>query len=672
MIKEPITIDKLEPLKDESSLMSVELVERMNEKFNRQKNEFMGFTKFHNRVVQLNSVEEIDLGQHLDNKYFFTKREAEAEWAKLYVSISGLEKLLFDPEVYDSTGLSSIESWSVDPKGEKVIVLVSKGGDEVSEIIILEVTSGLIIDGPSPKLKYSDVLWSKEGNGFWYVKHQGEDLDFNRAVFWHSLKGDFKTDDLVFGSELDSNTYFGLDSDEEKRYIIITTFVGCDPFNEVWLGEIQPQGGDFSVLKVVDAGYESSVGLVITKSGQVFMHSDFQASRGRVLRFTVEELLTGESAFPGGEDKVFADEDEIMILEDFDFDESHDTMFLLYNIDTLSQIQAVSLKDGEPLYKVPQLVSGAIGEICCDSERPGELYYTLSNPATREKIYKYELSTRELSLKDRGAESEELEGITFEQISYLSYDGTLVSANLTMPKNYVKGSRVPVIIYGYGGFSISLEPEFHAGAVAWVEEGNIWVDAHLRGGGEQGEVWHEEGMREKKQNTFDDLYALAEFLIEEGYTSSELLGIRGGSNGGLLVGTAVVQRPELFKAAISEAALLDMIEFPNYGLGENWVSEYGDPRITQEREWIIKYSPLHNISEGVTYPVTLVVNYENDSRVDNLHGRRFAYALEGSSHNPQDVFLLTVKDAGHAGDSVSKSNELSATFLAFFKHHLAL
>jgi len=361
-----------------------------------------------------------------------------------------------------------------------------------------------------------------------------------------------------------------------------------------------------------------------------------------------------------------------MILEDFDFDESHDTMFLLYNIDTLSQIQAVSLLNGEPLYKVPQLVSGAIGEICCDSERPGELYYTVSNPATREKIYKYELSTRELSLKDRGTGSEELEDITFKQISYLSKDGSLVTANLTMPKNYVKGSRVPVIIYGYGGFSISLEPEFHAGAVAWVEEGNIWVDAHLRGGGEQGEDWHEEGMRENKQNTFDDLYALAEFLIEEGYTSSELLGIRGGSNGGLLVGTALVQRPELFKAAISEAALLDMIEFPNHGLGENWVSEYGDPRIIQEREWIIRYSPLHNISEGVTYPVTLVVNYENDARVDNLHGRRFAYALEGASQNPQDIFLLTIKDAGHADDSMSKSSELSATFLAFFKHHLAL
>ena len=671
MINEPLMLDKLEPLKDEGSELSVKLVERMNEKFHKQRNEFTSFSKFHKRVTQLNNVEEIDLGQHLDNKYFFTKRLAGAEWAKLYVRISGLEKLLFDPEVYDATGQASIESWSVDPKGEKVIILVTTGGDEVAEIIVVEVISGLIIDGPSPRLKYSDVLWSKEGNGFWYVKHCGMDLDFNRAVFWHPLKSEFAKDGLVFGGELDANTYFGLESDEERGFVVITTFIGCDPFNEVWLGVINPLGGDFTAIKVVDAIYEASVGLAIAKNGLVFMHSDHLASRGRILKFKVEELLSGERAFPGGEDEVFVDEDEIMILEDLDFDESYNTMFLLYNVDTLSQIQAVSLEDGEPLYKVPQLAEGAIGEICCDSERPGEFYYTLSNPANREKTYKYDLVSGELSAKDSNVHSQELEGIAFKQVSYLSKDGSLVTANLTMPKNYIKGERVPLIIYGYGGFSISLEPEFHPGAVAWVEEGNIWVDAHLRGGGEQGESWHEAGMREKKQNTFDDLYALAEFLIEEGYTSSELLGIRGGSNGGLLVGTAVVQRPELFKAAISEAALLDMIEFPNYGLGENWVSEYGDPRINEEREWIIDYSPLHNISEGVNYPVTLVVNYENDSRVDNLHGRRFAYALEGSSTNPEEIFLLTIKDAGHGGDSVSKSNELSATFLAFFKHHLA-
>ena len=670
MKSEPTTLDVLDTLNDPASSRSLELVERMNDKFQVRKMDFSGYTKFHQRVVKLNDVDEIDLGLHRNHKYFFTKRDAKAEWSKLYVTISGLEKLLFDPESYDVTKASSIESWSVDPKGDKVIILISRGGDEVSELIVLDVLSGLIIDGPLVNLKYSDVLWAKDGKGFWYVKSQGDNHDLNRAIFWHELGEEFLEDRLVFGGELDANTYIGIDSDEEREYIVITTFIGCDPFNEVWLGKVSPAGGDFTVVKVVDAEHEATVGVVIAKSGQVLMQSDYLAGRGRVLAFTIEELLSGAKVFPGGEDQVLVDEDEVMILEDFDFDESSNTLFLLYSLDTLSQVQAVSLSDGEPLYRVPQLAMGAIGEISCDSEKPGFLYYTLSNPTTREVVYQYNIFQDELNPFIVNSESEEIINIDFKQINYLSSDGVLVTANMTLPKNYVKGNRIPVIIYGYGGFGISLEPDFHAGAVAWAEEGNIWVDAHLRGGGEQGENWHEEGMLDKKQNTFNDLYALAEYLISEGYTSSELLGVRGGSNGGLLVGAAVVQRPELFKAALSEAALLDMIEYPNHGLGENWVSEYGDPRVLAEREWILKYSPLHNICENVEYPVTLVVNYENDSRVDNLHGRKFAYALEEASTNPEEVFLLTVKDAGHAGDSLSKSNEISATFLAFFKHYL--
>ena len=246
-----------------------------------------------------------------------------------------------------------------------------------------------------------------------------------------------------------------------------------------------------------------------------------------------------------------------------------------------------------------------------------------------------------------------------------------VTANLLLPADFDGSKPLPTIIYGYGGFSVSLTPSFDSDAIAWVEKGNIWAYPHLRGGSEQGENWHKEGMRDKKQNTFNDLYAFVEFMVESGFSKSTSIGLWGGSNGGLLAGAAITQRPELFKAVISEAALLDMLNFHEYGLGDTWLDEYGDPRIPSERLWLEKYSPFHNIKVDEQYPITLVANFKNDSRVDTMHGRKFAAKLEELALNKDDIYLYTEEDAGHTSTNFTKSVELSSTYLGFFETQLS-
>jgi prolyl oligopeptidase len=250
------------------------------------------------------------------------------------------------------------------------------------------------------------------------------------------------------------------------------------------------------------------------------------------------------------------------------------------------------------------------------------------------------------------------------QVEYASADGTTVRMLVLAPTKEPDRPR-PAILYGYGGFSIPMTPGYSAGVLAWVEAGGVYAIAQLRGGSEEGEQWHRDGMRDKKQNTFDDFHAAAERLVADGWTSSDRLVVNGGSNGGLLVGAAVTQRPELFAAAVCSAPLLDMVRYEHFGLGATWSDEYGSADVPEELDWLLGYSPYHHVREGVDYPALLFTVFDGDTRVDPMHARKMCAALQHATSGTRPVLLRRERDVGHGARALSRSVALTADTLAF-------
>jgi len=310
---------------------------------------------------------------------------------------------------------------------------------------------------------------------------------------------------------------------------------------------------------------------------------------------------------------------------------------------------------------------GSVGGIAERPEGGHEAWFSYTDHSTPSSVYRYDARTGEVGVWARPPGVVEVPDIRTEQIAYTSADGMTVRMFVMASAQAAPGQRDPrpTILYGYGGFGVSLTPAYSAGVLAWVEAGGVYAIANLRGGSEEGEAWHRAGMREHKQDVFDDFHAAAERLIADGWTTPDSLAISGGSNGGLLVGAALTQRPELFAAVVCSAPLLDMVRYEGFGLGVTWHDEYGSARDPVELGWLLAYSPYHRVQEGVDYPATLFTVFDGDSRVDPLHARKLCAALQHATSGDRPILLRREKDVGHGARALSRTIELSVDTLAF-------
>ncbi len=340
----------------------------------------------------------------------------------------------------------------------------------------------------------------------------------------------------------------------------------------------------------------------------------------------------------------------------------------------VGELTVHDLATGHKVADVPLPGVGAIGGLTEHPEGGHEAWLGYTDPITPSSVLRLDARTCETSTWATAPGAVEVPAVTTQQLVYHSQDGTPVRLLVVAPCARPDRPR-PTILYGYGGFGLPLTPGYSAGILAWVEAGGVYAVAGLRGGGEEGEDWHRAGMLGAKQNVFDDFHAAAEFLIAEGWTTSEHLAISGGSNGGLLVGAAITQRPELFAAAVCSAPLLDMARYERFGLGATWASEYGTAADPRQLGWLLGYSPYHHVVEGTRYPATLFTVFDGDTRVDPLHARKLAAALQhATSADPHErpVLLRREADVGHGGRAVSRSIELTADTLSFAAHHTGL
>jgi prolyl oligopeptidase len=561
-------------------------------------------------------------------------------------------RILLDPHEIDPSGATTLDGWSPSPDGRLLAHQLSVGGDEESTILVMEVSTSAIVDRPIDRARYSPIAWLADSSGFYYARRLRADSPFDRRIHLHLLGTDPDQDAYVFGEGLDPRTYLDVDLSPDGRWLIVSATIGTAPRDDVWIADLQAGASpDFIPVQVgVDARCGASVGF----DGRLYIWTDAQAPRGRIcvadpLNPTEWTTLVAEDpeAVLGGYAVL---DDEILVAR-----ARH----------AISEVVVVRRPDGRLLRQVPLPGVGSVLNV--SAPRKG---------GTRAWIGYTDALTPPAVLDERGAlwaaapGTAALTGITATVEMTTSADGTPVRLQILAPAG--ESGPLPTVLYGYGGFNISMEPGYSAAALAWVQSGGVWVVAQLRGGSEEGEEWHRAGMRGEKQNVFADFEAAARHLRASGRASK--LGIYGGSNGGLLVGAAVTREPALYDAVVCSAPLLDMVRYELFGLGATWNDEYGTASDPEELGWLLGYSPVHAVGEGVSYPPVLLEVFDSDTRVDPLHARKFAAALQWASRTGGEGLVVLRREAqvGHGGRSVDRTIGLSTDTLSFLAAHLEL
>ncbi len=615
-------------------------------------------------------------------RQFLMRRLPDQEHAVLLTidppEAGGAERVLLDPMAVDPTGATTLDAWQPSKEGDRLAYQLSEGGREESVLRVMDVATGEIVDGPIDRARYSPVAWLLGGQAYYYVRRLDPSLvpddeeQFHRRVWLHQVGTDPEHDVMVFGEGLDPLNYYGVHCSWDGRWLSVTASSGTAPRTDAWLADLAATGPERPDFTVVQSGVDAQTSLFVSRDGRAYVSTDRDAPRGR--------LAVVDPADPAVENWVdLLPEDPEAVLEDFailDGPELGDDGVLLaaWTRHAVSEVTVHDLATGARRGSLELPGIGTIGGL---GERPDgghESWFGYTDSRTPSSVLHYDATTGAITSWAEAPGTVEVPPLSSRLVEYPSKDGTTVRMLVLSTADAPDRPR-PTILYGYGGFGIPLGPGYSAGVLAWVEAGGVYATAQLRGGGEEGEQWHRDGMMANKQNVFDDFHAAAEHLISTGWTTPDQLSISGGSNGGLLVGAALTQRPDLYRAVVCSAPLLDMVRYELFGLGATWAEEYGTASDPEQLGWLLGYSPYHRVVDGTPYPAVLFTIFEGDTRVDPMHVRKFAAALQhASSADPatHPVLVRLEKDVGHGGRAISRSVELSADTLAFLAHHLDL
>ncbi|MFC3999245.1 prolyl oligopeptidase family protein [Nocardiopsis sediminis] len=609
-------------------------------------------------------------------RHLFTRRTAEQEHGVLYLSEPGLpERVLIDPTAIDPTGATTLDSWRPDREGRLLAYQLSEGGDEESLLRVMDIATGEEVDGPIDRCRYSPIAWLPGGEAFYYVRRLAPDRvpageeQYHRRVYLHRVGTPTDDDVLIFGEGRDKTEYYGVGVSRDGRWLLLTCTKGTSSRNDAWIADLSDSGLESPRLRTIQEGVDAEVSPYVGRDGRLYLFTDRDAPRGR--------LCVTDPAAPGAEHwRTLIATDPDAVLSDFAIlDEGLAEPLLLaaWRRHAISEVSVHALADGERRGALELPGLGSIGGLVERPEGGHEVWFGYTDNTSPTTVHRYDARTGELSVWASPPGRLDLPEVRTEQVTYTSRDGTPVRMLVISPPD-ADGPR-PAILYGYGGFSISLTPGYSSTILAWVRAGGVYAVANLRGGLEEGEEWHRGGMLDRKQNVFDDCAAAAEHLIATGRTTAGRLAVMGGSNGGLLVGAAITQRPDLFAAAVCSAPLLDMVRYERFGLGQLWNVEYGSADDPEALARLHGYSPYHNVTDGVRYPATLFTVFDNDTRVDPLHARKMCAALQhATSASPAERPILLRREAevGHSSRSVSRSVRLNADQLAFLARYTGL
>lgn len=612
---------------------------------------------------------------------FFTKRNPGQQFAVLYVRDTAdshtnpeTARVLIDPMAMDPEGHTTLDSWQPSKEGDLIAYQISQGGNEESDVYVMNVETGEIIEGPISRCRYSPIAWLKGGSAFYYVRRIAPEFlseserHFHRRVYLHTVGADPATDILVFGSGMNMTNYYGVSVSRDGRWLEVSSSEGTEPRNDLWIADLSTSEPTSPSFELVQGDVDAQTSITFGRDGRAYIFTDKDAPRGTVLVTTPGswDPSSWQTLIPEPQDAVL---ESVTLLDGEELDQ--DQLLVVQTSHGVAEMAMHDARGGAPLYNIELPGAGTIGGPVEHIDGGPITWLVYTDHTTVPTVYEFDARTRELTLFATPPGAVKAPEVHSELITYPSLDGTTIRMFVISPTGKADKPR-STILYGYGGFGIPLQPGYSAAILAWVESGGVWAIANLRGGGEEGEEWHRAGMLAQKQNVFDDFHSAAEYLIEEGWTTSEQLGIYGGSNGGLLVGAAMTQRPELFNAVVCVAPLLDMIRYVESELGPTWTVEYGDPADPQQFGWLHAYSPYHRVTEGTDYPATMFAIFDNDTRTDPMHGRKMAAAVQANTVGDRPILVRTEQNVGHGARSLDKSIEESADTLAFMSHWTGL
>ncbi|MBD0293363.1 MAG: S9 family peptidase, partial [Jiangellaceae bacterium] len=583
----------------------------------------------------------------------------------------GAERVLVDPDLVDPSGATTLDAWRPSNEGGLLAYQLSVGGTEESTLRVLDVTSGDHVDGPIDRARYSPIAWLPGGKAFYYVRRlppeqlPADERQFHRRMYLHHLGTAPEQDVEVFGAGLSKTNYYGVSVSTDGRWLVVTAADGTAPRNDTWLADLSACDPAAPELRPIQTGVDARAYPHVGRDGHLYVWTDRDAPRGR--------LVVADPEHPRPWRDLLG-EDAESVLEDYAILDDLDRPLLLASRTrhAISRVTVHDLGTGEQLDELPLPGLGSIGGL---SERPEgghQAWFTYTDHTSPVRVLAFDAHTGEVTTWADSPGAVHVPAVRSRQVSYHSTDGTEVRMVVVSTADGPDRPR-PTVLYGYGGFGLALAPAYSASILAWVESGGVWATAGLRGGGEEGEAWHRAGMREHKQNVFDDFHAAAEYLVNQGWTTPRQLAISGGSNGGLLVGRALTQRPDSYRAAVCSAPLLDMVRYENVGLGATWNDEYGTAADPTQLGWLLSYSPYHHVRKGVAYPAVLFTVFDGDTRVDPMHARKMCAALQAATAADPDVAPVLIRaegKVGHGARAVSRSVELAADQLGFLAEYV--
>jgi prolyl oligopeptidase len=651
-------VDNYRWLEDDRSAETEDWVKRQNETTFAHLNTISYKEELKSRLEKLWNYEKISQPFKEGNYTYFYKNDGLQNQSVLYRKKGESEEaeVFLDPNTFAEDGTVSLAGASFTEDGSLLAYSISEGGSDWRKIIVLDAETKAQIGDTIVDAKFSGISWRKN-EGFYYSsydKPDGSELSAKtdqHKLYFHRLGTPQSEDQLVFGGSADQkHRYIGGSVSEDARFLFISAS-NTTSGNKLYLKDLSAPNS--AIVAIVDD--EKSDSYVVENEGEtLFLITDREAPNKRLVK------TRATAPTPENWVNVIPESQHVLTLNS-----GSGYFFAEYMIDALSKVYQYAY-DGTLVREIALPGLGSVGGFGGKSS-DRTLYYTFTNYNTPSSSYTYNPETGASEVYWSPEIAFNADDYVSEQVFYTSKDGTRVPMMITYKKGLKKDGKNPTILYGYGGFNISLTPSFSVTNAIWMEMGGIYAVPNLRGGGEYGKTWHDAGTQLNKQNVFDDFIAAGEYLIAQNYTSSALLALRGGSNGGLLVGATMTQRPDLARVALPAVGVLDMLRYHTFTAGAGWSYDYGTAEDSPEMFAYLKgYSPVHTVKEGVSYPATLITTGDHDDRVVPAHSFKFAAELQDKQAGSSPVLIRIETDAGHgAGTPVSKTIEQYADIYAF-------
>jgi prolyl oligopeptidase len=593
------------------------------------------------RLTEIWNYEKVGAPFFEGNYAYFYKNDGLQNQSVLYrypkAKTEADAEVYLDPNTFSKDGTTSLAGLSFSEDGNLSAHSISEGGSDWRKIIVMNTETREVVEDTLVDVKFSGISW-KGNDGFYYSsydKPEGSELSAKtdqHKLYYHKLGTPQAEDEVIFGATPEEkHRYVGGGVTDDNRFLLISASISTSG-NQGFIKDLNDPN---SSLVPIMENYDSDVSLLYSDGAEMWIYTNHNAPNGKIVKATYPNISSEHWT------EVIPETEHVLSPST-----GGGYIFAEYMIDAVSQIKQYDM-NGKLVRDVELPGVGTVSGFGADKDEK-ELYYSFTNYVTPGSIYKYDIEKGTSELFRASAIDFDTENYESKQVFYTSKDGTKVPMIITHKKGLELNGKNPTILYGYGGFNISLTPRFSTAYTVWLEQGGIYAVANLRGGGEYGKEWHIAGTKMQKQNVFDDFIAAGEYLINENYTSSDYLAIRGGSNGGLLVGATMTQRPDLMKVALPAVGVLDMLRYHTFTSGAGWAYDYGTSEDSKEMfEYMLGYSPVHNVKTNTAYPATLVTTGDHDDRVVPAHSFKFAAELQAKQSGPNPTLIRIETDAGH-------------------------